>query len=111
MLCFYYIDQVTSGDIGRYALNYFNACVLFFQVVTAGLLMLEGSKGLIITGGVFITISVIVFFIFLIFGERLCQIPIEPVQSEDPEMAILHKEAIEYQHPIDRDSSWEKPIG
>lgn len=110
MLCFYYVDQVTSGDIGRYALNYFNAFILFFQLVTAGLLMLEGSKGLIIAGGVFITVSLVVFILFLLFGERLCQVPIEPTYLEDPEMTILYKEAIEYRHPVDRNSLWEQPI-
>jgi hypothetical protein len=110
MLCFYYVDQVTSGDIGRYALNYFNAFILFFQLVTVGLLMLEGSKGLIIAGGVFITVSLVVFIMFLLFGERLCQVPIEPTYLEDPEITILYKEAIEYRHPVDRNSLWEQPI-
>jgi hypothetical protein len=72
--------------------------------------MLEGSKGLIIAGGVFITVSLVVFIMFLLFGERLCQVPIEPTYLEDPEITILYKEAIEYRHPVDRNSLWEQPI-
>lgn len=110
MLCFYYVDQVTSGDIGRYALNYFNAFIVFFQLITAGLLMLEGSKLLIVTGGVFIGVSILTFVVFWVFGERMCLTPEETESLEDPETHILYKEAIEYRHPVDRSSDWERTL-
>lgn len=110
MLCFYYVDQVTIGAIGQYALTYYFLFILFFQLVTCGLLMLNGGLQFIIAGGVCMGGSVLIFIVFTQYREDIWRFAQEKQVDSEPDFNILRRESLEYKHLIDRDDSWLSPM-
>ena len=110
MLCFYYVDQVTVGAIGQYALTYYFLFILFFQAVTCGLIMLNGGIPFIVAGGICLAASVIIFIIFTTKREEIWKFSREKQVETEPDFNILRRESQEYKHLIDRDESCLSPM-